>query len=522
MKKKYALKFSIIFALSLFSSAFNIIVLAYINKFILTLNNANFRVIALFCLILVLFFISTYIVRYIVATINNVMIYELRVRFIHRILHSKMIFDEIKPKILASLSKDINNISNGFMRLSDALQGFILLFLSFFYFLFLSINLGIFVIFWFVAIGAISLFFINKTRKNYILSRKFDDELYRNFTELLGGFKELRIDTNRSDYFLAHFISNANLQKNANISAEIYGGLTSNILSVMMLGGIGIVIYLALALSFAPFADAMTICLSMMFLRAPFMMMISSVPSILQGFISLRKVRELNLKPFDEINFSAPKSPLKWQKIELKNVCFAYNNELILNDINLQINKGESVFLIGKNGSGKSTLFLIMCALLEPKSGEILLDGASLNEKNKISFQNSVGVLFSDFYLFKQITNSDKNELNFWIENLKLKGKINFEISDKKAVFDSLNLSMGQKKRLALLQILSLKKDFLMLDEFGADQDPEFRAHFYNKILPLLKRKGITLFAISHDDKYFDKADKIYKITDGRLSVFHI
>ncbi|CZE45889.1 ATP-binding cassette domain-containing protein [Campylobacter geochelonis] len=518
MKRKYTRKFIIIFALTLLYSAFNIGLLAFINSYILSLENADYKILLFFIALLVGFFLSTYVVRYIVASINNSIVYELRVRFVMRVINSKMIFDEKKPKILASLSKDISSISNGFMRLSDALQGAILLFLSFFYFAYLSKELSLFVIVWFCLIGVFVYFLIDKARKNYTLSRQSDDMLYKDYEDLLGGFKELRINQKRSNHFLEQFFQNANLQKTSNTNAEIYGSLSGNFINVMMLGGIGIVMYLCLAMGVSDFKTATTVCLSMMFLRAPFMMMIASIPSILVAKISLDKIKELNLISFDEKSFSQVANAMKWQKIELKNISFAYDDKFVLKDVNLEIKKGEILFLVGENGSGKSTLFLLLCGLLRPSSGEILVDGKVLDESMVKDFQNSVSVVFSDFYLMGEILEKDDEVFEFWLKTLKMQDKVSLICQNDKAKFSSLNLSLGQRKRLALLQALLEKKDFLMLDEFAADQDPEFRNYFYNQILPLLKKRGVSVFAISHDDRYFEVADKVYKIQNGKVS----
>lgn len=517
MKKRYIYKFLIIFILSLFYSAFNIGILAYINKFILRLDSANLIILVGFLVLLILFFISLYVVAKVISTINNSLVYELRVRFVNRVLHTKMIFDEKKPKILASLSKDITNISNGFMRLGDILQGLMILILSLFYFSYLSLKLAIFIGVWFIIVGVVMFYFINQARISYILSRKYDDVLYKNYEELLAGFKELRISQNRQDRFLEKFLNSANIQKDANINAEVKGNIARNFLNVMILGGIGMVMYLSLGLGVASFETATTLSLSIMFLRTPFIMMISSLPSVLVANISLKKVKELDLIKFEDIDFSIKTTPLSWKKLEFKDISFKYDKNLVLDRINLTIKKGETIFLIGKNGSGKSTLFLLMCGLLKPSSGEILVDGKALDSSNLARFQNSLSVVFADFYLFSEILNSDKKIINYWIKVLRLEDRIKFNIEENRVKFSDLNLSTGQKKRLALLENLIENRDFLMLDEFAADQDPEFREHFYTHILPLLKSKNISVFAISHDDKYFDMADKIYKIENGNL-----
>lgn len=517
MKRKYIYKLLVIFILSFLYSSFNIAILVFINKILLPLKEANLAIIVSFILLLVLFFISAYLIKYVIAKINHNMIYELRVRFVNRILYNKMIFNDKKPKILASLSKDINNISAGFMRLSDVLQGSILLVLSFLYFVYLSPKISIFVICWFVCIGLMVFLFMKKAKNNYAISRKYDDALYQDYEELLGGFKELRISRTRSKIFLDKFLNNANLQKIANIKAEIYGGLSSNLLNAMMLGGIGIVIYLSLGLGMANFETATTICISIMFLRAPFMMTIFSIPSIVAANISLEKVKELNLIEYENINSLKNVDNLKLDKIIFENIYFGYGKDMILKNISFEIKKGEIVFLVGKNGSGKSTLFLLMCGFLNPNNGRIIINDRELSNLNIAGFQNSLGVIYSDFYLFSEILNYNKQELEFWLKELKIENVVKFKIVNNILKFENLNLSSGQRKRVAFLQILLENKGFLLLDEFTSDQDPEFKEYFYNKILPFLKSKNITVFAICHDDRYFNLADKIYKIEDGNL-----
>src|SRR5207249_10487048 len=86
--------------------------------------------------------------------------------------------------------------------------------------------------------------------------------------------------------------------------------------------------------------------------------------------------------------------------------------------------------------------------------------------------------------------------------------------------FSTLNLSAGQRKRLALIVSLLEKRPILLLDEWAADQDPEFRRKFYYDLLPELKRTGQTLVAITHDDRYLDEMDlpaRRLRMEDGRF-----
>jgi putative ATP-binding cassette transporter len=94
-----------------------------------------------------------------------------------------------------------------------------------------------------------------------------------------------------------------------------------------------------------------------------------------------------------------------------------------------------------------------------------------------------------------------------------LEGKVKIEGN----TFSTTDLSTGQRKRLALIAALLEEKPVLVMDEWAADQDPYFRKKFYTEILPLLKQEDITIIAITHDDKYYNCADRLYKMDYGKL-----
>jgi putative ATP-binding cassette transporter len=86
----------------------------------------------------------------------------------------------------------------------------------------------------------------------------------------------------------------------------------------------------------------------------------------------------------------------------------------------------------------------------------------------------------------------------------------------KNGEFSDLNFSTGQRKRLALLVALLEKKQFIVLDEWAADQDPEFRQEFYETIIPKLREMGKTVIAITHDQQYYEIADHVIYMTNGK------
>jgi putative ATP-binding cassette transporter len=88
--------------------------------------------------------------------------------------------------------------------------------------------------------------------------------------------------------------------------------------------------------------------------------------------------------------------------------------------------------------------------------------------------------------------------------------------SQKKSIDNK--LSMGQRKRLALIYALMEKRDVMVLDEWAAEQDPHFRAYFYEQIIPVLKQMNKTVIAVTHDDKYYGQADRILHFDFGKVA----
>jgi putative ATP-binding cassette transporter len=125
-------------------------------------------------------------------------------------------------------------------------------------------------------------------------------------------------------------------------------------------------------------------------------------------------------------------------------------------------------------------------------------------------------VIFTDFHLFEQlygIDDIDINRVNTLMKTMGLNGKTAFESNG----FSNVNLSTGQKKRLAYIAAELEDKQIYIFDEWAADQDPEFRQYFYDVLLKDLKANGKTVIAVSHDDRYFYAADKMIKLDYGQI-----
>ncbi|WP_200217145.1 ATP-binding cassette domain-containing protein [Campylobacter sp. 2018MI34] len=504
--------------LNIFSSIMGIFVLAYINSKVLNFYN-DYLVLLTFFLLVIIFLLSSIIAQFLLTRFGHHFVLRLQEYFLKRILDTEnlKILELGKAKILASLNNDIKNISFGIMRLPEMLQGFLFAFCASIYIFSLHSLIFLIVFLWLFFAFLISHFIVKYVYHYLNLVRDNEDILQKDYQMVIEGHKELNLSIKRSQLFYEkEFKTHTKLKCINAIKADTLHNLANNLLNAMILALAGLIIYLSLSFSWIKLNEATMVVFIILFIRTPLISAIGALPMILSAKLSFDKINKLNLASYEKDFKEIKEDFSSWKSIELKNISFNYpNSSFALKNINFKINRGELVFCIGKNGSGKSTLSLILSGILRAYQGEMKLDNILLNEKNIHIYRKEIGVVFSEFFLFDKVIceEKEKNNLSYWLEILDLNHKVkvqNFTLS-------TTSLSQGQKKRLALFLTLMEDKKFLILDEFGADQDPLYRNFFYTKLLPLLQKQNYTIFAITHDDKYFYLADRVILMKEGNL-----
>jgi len=185
-----------------------------------------------------------------------------------------------------------------------------------------------------------------------------------------------------------------------------------------------------------------------------------------------------------------------------------------LGPVSFEIKRGELLFVTGVNGSGKTTLIRLMTGLYRPQSGYILCDG-ELVEVGELA-QLFVAV-FNDFHLIRgtgHLSFRARQQFESTVRRLDLDRVTRLEDGRITAV----NLSSGQRRRLALAVALTEERPFYLFDEWSADQDPAFRHWFYATLLPELRAAGHGVVVVTHDDRYFDRCDRHIKLEEGRIA----
>ena len=212
------------------------------------------------------------------------------------------------------------------------------------------------------------------------------------------------------------------------------------------------------------------------------------------------------------------------KSVELKNIGFSYQENSVLEDVSLIINKGDKVAFIGESGSGKSTLVNLIIGLHEPDKGSIQIDGIIVNESNLQNWRSQIGYISQQVYLFDG-TIADNvcfgRSLNRELLNKVLKQANIFSFLQTKRGVETLvgeggiQLSGGQKQRVAIARALYGQPEILVLDEATSSLDDETEASIMNEIYKISQDK--TLIIIAHRLSTIEGCNKVYKIKDGSI-----
>ena len=206
--------------------------------------------------------------------------------------------------------------------------------------------------------------------------------------------------------------------------------------------------------------------------------------------------------------------------IKVSNLTHYYNKDLALKNINLEIQKGEFVAIIGESGSGKSTLLSILSTLLKPTSGDIVYENTNYKDiKNIDSFRrNSIGFIFQFHYLInylsvkENILLADEKATNEEIYNL-LKSLHIENLIDKYPN----EISGGQRQRVAIARALINNPKVIFADEPTGNLDSKNSLNVF-ELFKNLTQKGTTIIVATHDKELASLANKIYEVKDGKIN----
>ncbi|MQL47764.1 cyclic peptide export ABC transporter [Photorhabdus khanii] len=473
---------------------------------------------------LVCLFIVSSFANYLMTKLSVKIIFEVRNTLVRRILNTPYaILDRIGGhRVQASLTSDVNDISWAISIMPQFIYHVITVVACLGFLAFRSIELFMVILVIFPFGILVSRYFINKAEAYDKIYRDDYDDLHKQFKSLVDGVKELNNNNKRKRSFFNRGVLPALRKINeSDLKSEIFWRLNENWGQILLFLVLGSILFSHAMWGIGESSDILTFIFIMTFLLGPVDFILSSQEIIVKAFISLRKVDSLQFSEnlsMEPILTNTEKQE-EWSQLSLNSISFKYVGEescFTVGPINLDIQRGEIIIIKGGNGSGKSTFAKLLIGLLNKTEGDILIDGKEINKDNLENYLNMYSVIHSDFYLFDTVINrkgesADDELTRQYLEKLNLAEKVT--VKDGK--LSTTKLSHGQRKRLAL--VISYMEDapICLFDEWAADQDPHYRNFFYRELLPEMKRNGKTIIVISHDDKYFDAADRIITMDNG-------
>ncbi|MBQ5999394.1 MAG: amino acid ABC transporter ATP-binding protein [Treponema sp.] len=215
--------------------------------------------------------------------------------------------------------------------------------------------------------------------------------------------------------------------------------------------------------------------------------------------------------------------------LEIKNIKKSFDDHVILNDVSLNVEKGEVIVILGPSGCGKSTLLRCINGLEKIQAGEILLDGELISNRTKDMhlIRQKIGMVFQSYDLFPHLTvmknlllgPKHAHELNLDMAAVEKEAEMWLErvgLSDKKNAYPR-QLSGGQKQRVAIVRALCLHPEVMLFDEVTAALDPEMVREVLDVMMGLAN-DGKTMLIVTHQMQFARAvADKIIFMDEGEI-----
>ena len=358
-------------------------------------------------------------------------------------------------------------------------------------------------------------------------ARRGQDALVGHFRALIDGFRELKQHDARRAAFLAEALRpTAAAVRDNTIAGLSTFAAAGSFGQLSYFGFLGFLLFVLPAVHDPGRAALGGAALAVLYLMSPLDVLLTCLPMLGRAQVSLRKIEQSIPLPTDlESAMTAPAAgagPDTFESLRLEGVTYAYGGEpgedgFVLGPIDLELRPGELVFLVGGNGSGKTTLVKLLAGLYEPDAGTILLDGRPVDPADRGPYRRLFSVVFADGHLFPTLLGLDPHGLDGRASELLSRLGLGGKVKVQDGTFSTTDLSIGQRRRLALAGALLEDRPICIFDEWAAHQDPHSKAAFYRELVPDLKDRGKALLVISHDEGYFSAADRVVSLRDGLI-----
>ena len=415
-----------------------------------------------------------------------------------------------RGEIDATLAQEINHLSQNVPVLASAAQSLVLLVFCLLYIATLS-QIAFVIITAAMALAVIG-FWLRRESLNRRLGAVHAREAemlgaLRGFTE---GFQEIRLNADKNDELYRHFTGVADRLEVEDVAVGGQRVMLLMFSNAFLYGLLGVII-LVLPIFYQGYTDIIyKIATAAMFCVSPVTTIAAANHLLNRAEMGLAHVHRLEQQLDQGLGAPADASGVPsrfadFHTVHFEQARFSYVDAkgdvtFTTGPWDLTLQRAELVFLVGGNGAGKSTTLKVICGLYQMDAGRLLVDGVPVERESLPAYRELFSAIFSDFHLFDRLyglEDVDPAAVRALIARMELDAKVDF-VDGR---FTTLDLSTGQRKRLAMIVSLLEARPIYVFDEWAADQDVHFREVFYTEILPQLKREGRTVIAVSHDDK---------------------
>lgn len=425
------------------------------------------------------------------------------------------------PRLIASITTDVKTVIQGAQHLPDLLISAVTALGMLLFLMYLNTNL-----FWFVCKAIV--FAVITFQIPLLLGSRFFrharykiDVLHEGIRGNIQGVKELKLCAEKRHDYMSEVL----MRSEDDVGRANKRGLTilrsamnyGDMISFFVIGFTAFIFVNRHSVSAEELTGAIMVLL---YISAPISVVLSAIPNLVSANVSLKAVDKLfSEMPHEEIAQTVHELA-PWQTLHLRHVSYRYEVDgeragFAVGPFSFDIHRGETTFIVGGNGSGKSTVGKIITAHYFAEAGTVSLGQQVIDREWITTYRNQLSLISSDFYLFDRLFGAAKHANEATIQKYLEWMQLDHKLTLTNGRISTLFLSDGQRKRLALVVALLEDKSIYLFDEWAADQDPEFKKAFYHDVLPYLKSRNKAVVVISHDDRYFDVADRIYVMESG-------
>lgn len=486
---------------------------------------SNYRFAALFLITCAFILAARSFSQIILSRVSMDVTSELRTKMYGRISRAPIAaLEKIgSAKLLAALTTDVPRVVMGARMLPDLLTNTITLVGTLSYLWYLNSSVFSFVM-GAMLFGATTYQIPMLIGRRYLAkSRRHFDGLQEAIRGLIYGAKELKLDARKREAYFEEIL----LESERNVLEADKTGHTvvraamnyGDLLSFFVIGAVCFVFVNYHAIGSQ---ELVGVIMALLYVTGPMALLLNFIPQISVARVSLNKVNELFALIPEEPLPAGPLRKRDWRTVRFEGLTYQYAGKeeqgFRVGPVDFDIARGAVTFIVGGNGSGKSTLSKLVTQHYTATTGDIFFDGERVTDDNREVFRADIAAVYSDYYLFDRVLGAGDRMLQKKVDGLLADFHIDHKVRYEGGRFSTLSLSDGQKRRLALIVSIVDDKKLYLFDEPAADQDPEFKQVFYRKFIPALRAQDKAVVVISHDDRYFDVADKLIVMEDGTIN----